>query len=511
MVIWGEKILRDISPKRKLFLGTGISLMRQVVSIICGFILPRAILTQYGSDVNGLMSSIAQFLGFITMAELGVSSVVQANLYGPLARKDNKAISEVFVSSERFFRKVGFILLAYAVVLVFFYPLLVSENFDFIFTGSLILIIAISLFGQYFFGMTYRILLNADQYSFVVSIFQSAATILNTVISVILIRRGATIHFVKLTASMIFLLQPLCMGIYVKHHYSIDRKIKVEGEPIKQKWNGLAQHIAQVVATNTDTVVLTLFSTLSNVSIYSVYNLVISGIVSFFDALNLGFAPFMGNMLVKNKTKELDSFFDSFEWIWHTLTVYIFTVIGILIVPFVSVYTAGINDANYNVPTFGIIVTLAWASRILRTPYHIAVSAAGHYKQTQTSSYIEAALNIIISVAVVSRFGLIGVAVGTLVAMTYRTCYLPFYLQNNILNRDLSIFIKHILVDICSSILMVLFTLFLHGSTETYFEWFIMAIKVASICFAVTLIINIVFYFNFVTGLIGKLRKRQMQ
>ncbi|NLA84082.1 MAG: sugar isomerase, partial [Clostridiales bacterium] len=55
--------------------------------------------------------------------------------------------------------------------------------------------------------------------------------------------------------------------------------------------------------------------------------------------------------------------------------------------------------------------------------------AAGHYKQTQMSAIIEMLLNIIISIALVFRWGLVGVAIGTFIAMAYRTCYLALYLS----------------------------------------------------------------------------------
>ena len=46
-----------------------VSLFQQIVTIICGLILPRAIIGTYGSNVNGLISSITQFLGYITLLE----------------------------------------------------------------------------------------------------------------------------------------------------------------------------------------------------------------------------------------------------------------------------------------------------------------------------------------------------------------------------------------------------------------------------------------------------------
>ena len=45
------------------------SLLLQLVTVICGLILTRAIIGKYGSNVNGLISSITQFLTYITLLE----------------------------------------------------------------------------------------------------------------------------------------------------------------------------------------------------------------------------------------------------------------------------------------------------------------------------------------------------------------------------------------------------------------------------------------------------------
>ena len=51
-------------------------LIYQVTTIICGFILPRLILSHFGTEINGLVNSITQFLGVIAFLELGVGAVV---------------------------------------------------------------------------------------------------------------------------------------------------------------------------------------------------------------------------------------------------------------------------------------------------------------------------------------------------------------------------------------------------------------------------------------------------
>lgn len=75
------------------------------------------------------------------------------------------------------------------------------------------------------------------------------------------------------------------------------------------------------------------------------------------------------------------------------------------------------------------MITFAQASYCLRLPYNIMVLAAGHYKQTQWSAIIEATINVVVSILFVFYFGLVGVAIGTLAAMIYRTLYLAIYLK----------------------------------------------------------------------------------
>ena len=116
-----------MTRKKKLLLNSSSSLIYQLVKLLCGFILPRLFLIHYGSAVNGLVSSITHFLGFITLAECGVSAVVQSALYKPLAEKDDIEISKIIISSERFFRKIAYLLIIYTVALMIIYPLVTSE------------------------------------------------------------------------------------------------------------------------------------------------------------------------------------------------------------------------------------------------------------------------------------------------------------------------------------------------------------------------------------------------
>ena len=479
--------------EKKLKYNTVSAFINQIITIMHGFVLPRFYLQYYGSTIYGLSSSITQFLSVVTLMEMGIGAVVQSALYEPLAKKDKKRISEIVISAEGFFRKIALAFLIYTIVLMFIYPNYIQNVETWWFESSLIAIIAISSLAEYFLGMTYKLLLMADQRSYITLTAQSTAIVLNFVVCIILMHLGASIHLVKLSAVLVMLLRPIVQSFYVHKNYNIDRNFRPVDEPIKQKWNGVAQHLAYYVTNNTDTMVLSLFSTLENVSIYTVYNMITNGIRQLILTLSTGIQAMFGNMLVNREFETLNCRFKKFEWQIHTIVVIVFSCVGVLIVPFVSVYTNGINDANYYQPVFAILLTFANAVYCIRLPYNIVVLAAGHYKQTQASAIIEMLINVIVSIVLVFKFGLIGVAIGTLIALGYRTVYLAVYLCNNILKYSIMDFLKNVGVDFLCVMLIILLTYPMKLSELSYVCWVILALQVFVTVLLVVIIVNLIF------------------
>ena len=496
-----------MTRKRKLILNTISSLIHQVVVVVCGIILPRAYISSFGSEVNGLIASITQFISIITFLELGVGAVVQATLYLPLAKKDSLEISRIIISSNRFFKKVGAVLVLYSLILFILYPLLINSSQPFSYTSSLVAILAISTFAQYFFGISYQLLLQADQLAFVTLLTNTGTTILNTIVVLLLLRVDQSIQVVKLVSSLIFLLRPVVFQFVVKHRYSLQLSLTLKSEPIKQKWNGIAQHIASMILGGTDIVILTFFSSLSVVSVYSIYYLVVNSIRKIVISLTAGIQSLFGNLLSNNEMSKLVQVFDKFEWIIHTIVTFMFVCTGILIIPFIRVYTLSITDFNYIYPAFGLTLVVALALFCIRIPYNQIVLAAGHFKETQSSAIIEAILNVLISVFLVQRYGLIGVAIGTLVAMLYRTLYLAWYLSKNLIQRKLKHFFLHCLVDVISVLGMIFATQWIQLSRLTFLAWFVMAFQVGFICLAVSLIVNMIFYPRLLKDIVHGIRR----
>lgn len=480
--------------KRKLYLNTFISLCYQMVSAVIGLVLPRLFLIAYGSKVNGLIQSITQMLSVISLIDLGVGAVVQAALYKPLVEKDNRQVSILYSSAKKYFNLIAKILVIYVSLLILYYGFNKSDDFNWVFTGTLIVSISISSFAQYYFGITNSILLYADQKIYVTTTINLITLVINAIITIILINLNISIQLVKLVSSFIYILRPLYLTIYVKKYYDISVMKNPPKDAIPNKWSGLAQHIAAVLTTSTDNIVLTLFSTFQAVSIYNVYVLPLNAIRTLIDTITTGYKSFFGNLIAKKDIITLKMEFRKYEIISHYIISIIFGSILIVLVPFVMVYTKGVNDADYNNQIFSIFITLAYAIYTIRLPYTTIIFSAGKFKETQLYSVIECILNIILSVLLVHTFGLAGVAIATCIAVGYRAVLSAYYLKKDILFRPFNIFVKHIIVEMVCFFMAFILSNYFEIRRIDLFAWFMDSLLVFLIYTGISSIIYIIFY-----------------
>ena len=485
---------KTLTRKNKFILNTVSSILNQFITIICGFVLPRNMLLFFGSEINGMVSSITQFLNFISFLQFGVGTVIHASWYRPLSDNNYQKISQIYVSAQKFFRKIALIFLLYTLFTIVFYTVFMDTKQNDIYISSLILVIAFSLFTQYFWGITNSLLLNADQKGYIPLMLSSIITLLNTIISLLLMYNGQSILIVKLGSTIVHLVNPIILSLYVNKCYKINKKIEFIGEPIRQKWNGFAQHVSAVIVDNTDIIVLTILSTLENVSIYSVYHMVVASMKNLIMSLTHGIQALFGNMLARGEIEKLKDVFNRFELFLSFIITFFYTCTSCLVVPFIEVYTQGVNDISYKEPYFAILLTIAYAIFGYRTIYYTLIKAAGHFKETQQSAIIEAILNLVISIVCVIHLGLIGVAIGTLIAMIYRTFYCVWYLSKNIIRRNIREFIFNMFVNMCIYVVSFQLSHFFELSIVTYFSWIILALKVGILNFVVCVCAYIIAY-----------------
>lgn len=484
-----------MDTRKKLYLNTVTSLINQIVLLVTGFVIPKLIIEHYGSDVNGIVNSIKQFLQVIAFLELGVGAVVQSSLYKPIVENDLDQISAVMTSGLQFFRKLGFVLLIYVIILCNIFPHMGHNSFSASYSILLILAISISYFAQYYFGLMDSFFLTAAQKGYIVYILQITTMILSAIITVVFIVLNLSIQMVQLSVSIIYLMRPFFMRVYINKYYKINRHLKYQSEPIKQKWNGIAQHIAAVCLDSTDIVVLTIFSNYLTVSVYSVYSLVVSGVRAIITSATQGVMALLGEYWAKRQSDKLNDTFSYFEWLMHTLAILAWSCTLVLIVPFVKIYIGHVTDYKYYVqPLFAVLITLAYTFHTLRLPYNVMILVGSKYKETQYIYIYSTLINILLSVIFVIKFGLVGVAIGTLLSMLYQTLQMANYVYRKILHRSIRPFVRRILFDIIIFIIIILLSVNVTNNIHNYLQWIIHSILVFFISLSIVIIANFMFY-----------------
>lgn len=489
-----------------------VSLTSQLVTLLCGLIVPQLMIRTFGSETYGAITSITQFLGYIALIEGGIGGVARAALYKPLADGNIDAISDVVFEIKGFFRRIGYVFIVYTLILacLFKYIGKVSEM-DWIFTFTLVIVISISTLAQYFIGISYSILLQAAQKTYVVHAISIFTTVVNTIIIVILINFDCNVIIVKLVSSLIFVLRPIALWLYVRNRFKLNTSKTKDEIVLKDKWVGLGQHLAYFLYSHTDVMVLTVFGNLSMVAVYSVYHMITSHIQTLASSFTTGMEAFFGDMLAKKEFEMFHKVFSYYETLISCLAVVLFGVTAVLIVPFIEIYTHGVSDANYVEPVFAVVLTVASLIYCLRTPYTKVVVAAGHFKQTSTAAYGEAIINIVLSIILIGKWGLVGVAIATVIATAFREVCYVLYLQKNIISRSIRLFLKRTLINFGCFILIYIFGNMIISCIEitNYIAWVIYAIPITILAIMLIVVVNYVFYRNDMYAIVSKIKPKR--
>ena len=498
---------------RKAILNTCSSIVYQFVTVICSFILPRLILTAFGSNYNGVVSSINQFLSWISVLSAGIGGVTRAALYRPLSECDTKQISSIMKATDIFMKKIATIFVVLLLVFGSVYPCVVRNDFDFFFVFTLVLVLGISTFAQYYFGITYQTLLEADQRQYIFVVVRIVTTIVATAVAAILISYECEIRIVYLASSIVYAINPIYLNIFVKKYYQLDSSVAPDNRTVIQRWDAFAQELAIMINNNTDIIVLTTFSNIKIVSVYTIYNMIINGVKQMLQTFTTGVGAAFGSMIAQGAENDyLDKTLRIFEFVVFNITTILFTITALTIVPFVKIYVRGITDVEYSQWTFGYLITLAAMFNCFRIPYQTIVYAAGKFKETRNGSIIEASINIVLSIILVIEYGLVGVAIGTLVAAIFRTCQYAVYLSRKIIIRSRYVFMKNIVISmtvwVCNVLLLSKILSYCENPTN-YIEWISTAIEVGTIVVIQMIILDIFFFRQQFRGLLGMIKKQR--
>lgn len=468
----------------------------QIVTVAAGFIIPRIILVHYGSDINGLVTSITQFIAYFNLVEAGLAGAAVYALYKPLADNDYKSINAVLSATRRFYILSGYIFVALTLGLALIYPAFVkTADLSPVGVGILVLILGVSGAMDFFTMAKYRALLTADQKLYVLSLASIVAIILNTVIITVLAYWGASIVVLRLVALLSVFARSLIFSIYVKLKYPyIDYKEKPDNEALNKRWDALYLQILGSVHSGAPVIIATVFTTLPMISVYAIFNMVVGGVSGIVGIFTSGLSASFGDVIMRNEQKVLQKAYQEFELMYYALITWAFSCTMILIMPFMKLYTAGITDVNYNLPLIGMLFTINGLLYSLETPQGMLVISAGLYKETRRQTIIQGLIAVVGGVIFVQFWGLAGILLGSIVSNIYRAIDLLFYIPRKVTNlRVRSTFYRWIRIFICFGLICLPFVSYIQIDCSSFLEWTGWAVITAIYALLVVVIINYIF------------------
>lgn len=481
---------------RKAALNMLFSMIYQTIAILCGLITPRMILTTFGSTYNGVISSATQFLNMINILTFGITGTTRVALYRALADEDNLGTSRIMKATKHYMQKIGCFVVLYAAGLCVIYPCVSRNSLSHIENAALIAIVSVGTFSQYFFGISNVTLLNSDQCSYINNIIDIFKVALNTMCVAILIKAGASIFIVKLGSSIVFLISPILLNLYVRRKYHLISNCEPDDTALKNRGAVVLHQVANIVHDNTDIMVLTFFMDAKQISVYTVYYLAIGKIKTLLQVFTSGMEAAFGNMWIKNEISTLNKVFKAYEHLLFSFTAIVFSCVGTLILPFVSEYTKGITDVVYYRVDFAVLLTIAEAAFCIRQPYLLLVYATGNYEATKRGALVEAIINLSLSIILVQFVGINGVVIGTLVANLFRTTQYSIFVSDKILNRSTMIIVKHIVWMLASMGVIIPLVIYLDRFVFVlgWMGWLIKAIITFIVALTITALFSVLFY-----------------
>ena len=154
-----------------------------------------------------------------------------------------------------------------------------------------------------------------------------------------------------------------------------------------------------------------------------VVNAVNQLMTSFSNGLTAGF----GEVIAKKEDAVLKKSYSSYEYMYMVILFIVIACMGVLILPFIRIYTINLEDVSYVRPVLAVLFTLIVLMQNVRIPGLTIICAAGHYKETRRQAILEAVLHLVVSLSLVWKFGMAGVLMGTVCSYGYRSCDIVLY------------------------------------------------------------------------------------
>lgn len=439
-----------------------INLLFYVISIFASFFSRSIFISVLGADINGLNSLYNSLIGLLNVAELGVGVAVGYSLYEPLSKKDFKKIKDIMILFKYYYNRIAKIILVLGLILSIFLPILIKGQVDIRLAYIYYFIYLINCTISYLF--TYKqTLIIADQKQYKISYTLNITKIVKIIIQCVMIYYTKSflmwllIEFIFNLLGMILANKKIDIeynNVFKDNCFKSIKEIKKENSQIGINIRNVFFHkIGSFVINQTDAIVISIFSTLKETGIYANYMMIINSLTGLLSTAIGSIMPSIGNLIAEeSREKSYDTF--KILFVFDNLIALIISLVTYEIINEFMVFWVGNGYLFSKYIVLALIFNLY--IQISRGSIDRFKDGFGIYWDIN-APIIESIINLIFSVILAYKIGIIGIFIGTIISnIIIIMMWKPYILfkegfKQNIkkyIKQSLSIYIRNIIVVI---------------------------------------------------------------
>ncbi len=379
--------------------------------------------------VSGLFSNI---LSMLSLAELGIGTAIIYKLYKPLAEKDTKQIQALMNFYKNAYQVIGCIIFIVGMSLIPFLDTIVGKHEDIPYFTFLYVLYLINSASSYFF--TYkRSILSADQKEYINSLNRLVFIIIQNIVQfwVLLITRQFIAYLIVTiicTIASNLRISYICNKMYPYLRNNKEHMDRAEKKDLyKYVFAQTCHQIGGVVVNGTDNVLITTLvdNGLLNVGIYSNYNMILGVLKSFINSIFNSAVASVGNLNVSGdsrKSKEIFNQMFFLNYLFYGFTTVCFFNLAQF---FVKLW---IGEKFLLAEMVLLVVVVNYYLSGMRQSCIIYNTTLGLFWNDRYKPLFEAAINLVASIFLIKKFGMIGVFLGTVVSNLSTNVWVEPYL-----------------------------------------------------------------------------------
>lgn len=412
--------------------------MAQIVTIVLSFVTRTCLVRILGIEYVALNGLFTQVITAISLAEMGVGTAIIFNLYKPLAEGDREKVSQLMNLFRTAYLIIAAATMIIGIILIPWLPHLITDiSFDISYIRIVYLMFVFQSAVSYLFS--YKIaLLNADQNGYVYTRIYTAFKLIGTVLNlIILVICKNFLVYLSSNILLTVITDAYASRIAQKKYPYIDKHAKLPKEEKKHVFSNIRNlfimQFAGRVVDSTDNILISSIISTILVGLYSNYMVVIGVFKTLSDRLMTAAAPSMGNLFVTDDTDRKERNLYRLTFIFYSFASVACVGTYSCIQSFIQLWLG--REYLLEMPVVFILCFLYFVA-IIFEPLKNAMFLTGYFAVGRNISFVSAMVNLIVSVILGRKIGLIGIFIGTMCTYVIEIITKTYYLFARYLKRS---------------------------------------------------------------------------